>query len=219
MPESLKLTHDTIKLSHTAEGEPIETRPAIEDTAVLNDEVMIELRRIAAADRSGLDWRTLDRVCPSWLMTPGLTEEDSMDPDGYPWYRVVQGEELVQGDLFDRCPVLIPPADMAEPLDEAVFSWEERDVIVMTQTCDLVPGREKVTEVLLCAAWNRSDLKSGHLATCARPRRRTTRKSTWIPSARGNRPARRYARAPHRGLSARLLAAVDVRPQARGSDW
>jgi hypothetical protein len=43
MPESLKLTHDTIKLSHTAEGEPIEARPAIEDTAVLNDEVMIEL--------------------------------------------------------------------------------------------------------------------------------------------------------------------------------
>ncbi len=142
-----------------------------------------------------------------------------MDPDGYPWYRVVQGEELAQGDLFDRCPVFIPPADIAEPLDDAVFSWEERDVIVMTQTCDLVPGREKVTEVLLCAAWNRSDLKSGHLATAARPRRRTTRKPTWIPSARGNRPARQYARAPHRGLSARLLAAVDARPQARGSHW
>ncbi len=42
MPESLPLTHDTIKLSHTREGEPIEVRPAIEDTAVLNDEVMIE---------------------------------------------------------------------------------------------------------------------------------------------------------------------------------
>ncbi len=88
-----------------------------------------------------------------------------MDPEGYPWYKVVQGQDLAQGDLFDRCPVFLPPADMAEPLDEAVFSWEERDVIVMTQTCDLVPGREKVTEVLLCAAWNRSDLKSGHLAT------------------------------------------------------
>ncbi len=88
-----------------------------------------------------------------------------MDPEGYPWYKVVQGPDLAQGDLFDRCPVFLPPADMAETLDEAVFSWEERDVIVMTQTCDLVPGREKVTEVLLCAGWNRSDLKSGHLAT------------------------------------------------------
>jgi hypothetical protein len=42
MPESLPLTHDTIKLSHPPEGEPIEARLVIEDTAVLNDEVMIE---------------------------------------------------------------------------------------------------------------------------------------------------------------------------------
>jgi hypothetical protein len=35
----------------------------------------------------------------------------------------------------------------------------------VTQTCDLVADREKVTEVLLCAAWSRSDLASGHLAT------------------------------------------------------
>ncbi len=43
MPESLPLTHDTIKLSHTAEEEPIEAPPAIEDRALLNDEVMIEI--------------------------------------------------------------------------------------------------------------------------------------------------------------------------------
>jgi hypothetical protein len=42
MPESLPFTHDTIKLSRTAEGEP-EAQPAIEDTAVLNDEVMIKI--------------------------------------------------------------------------------------------------------------------------------------------------------------------------------
>jgi hypothetical protein len=88
-----------------------------------------------------------------------------MDSDGYPWYSVVQGTDLAQGDLFERCPVFLPPADLAEPWDEAAFAWEERDVIVMTQTCDLVPGREKVTEALLCAFWSRSDLKSGHLAT------------------------------------------------------
>ena len=54
---------------------------------------------------------------------------------------------------------------MVEPGEEAAFSWQERDVIVLSQTCDLVPGRENVTEVLLCAAWSRSDLKSGNLAT------------------------------------------------------
>jgi hypothetical protein len=57
------------------------------------------------------------------------------------------------------------PADLAEPWDESAFAWQERDVVVMTQTCDLVPGREKVTEVLFCAVWSRSDLNSGHLAT------------------------------------------------------
>jgi len=73
--------------------------------------------------------------------------------------------DLEQGDLLERCPVFLPPEDLAETWDEAAFTWEERDVIVLTQTCDLVPSREKVTEVLLCAAWSRSDLKSGHLAS------------------------------------------------------
>lgn len=88
-----------------------------------------------------------------------------MDSDGYPWYRIVQGTDLAQGDLLERCPVFLPPAELAEPRDEATFAWEERDVVVMTQTCDLVAGREKVTDVLLCAAWSRGDLTAGHLST------------------------------------------------------
>ena len=47
MPESVPLTRDTIKLPHTTEGGPIEAPSAIEGTAVLNDEVMIEI----ASDR------------------------------------------------------------------------------------------------------------------------------------------------------------------------
>ncbi len=86
-----------------------------------------------------------------------------MDAEGYPWYRIVQGTDLAQGDLLERCPVFLTPADLAEPRDEAAFAWQERDVVVMTQTCDLVVGREKVTEVLLCAAWGRNDLTTGHL--------------------------------------------------------
>jgi hypothetical protein len=38
-------------------------------------------------------------------------------------------------------------------------------VIVMSQSCDLVLGREKLTDVLLCATWGRSELTTGHLAT------------------------------------------------------
>ncbi len=43
MPESLPLTHGSIKLSHPAESESIEAQPAIDETAVLNDEVMIQI--------------------------------------------------------------------------------------------------------------------------------------------------------------------------------
>ena len=43
MPEPLPLTHDTIKLSHPAEDEPIEVPPAVPEMGVLNDEVMIEI--------------------------------------------------------------------------------------------------------------------------------------------------------------------------------
>ncbi len=88
-----------------------------------------------------------------------------MDAEEYPWYLVVQGTDLAQGDVLERCPIFLPPADLVEPWDEAAFAWQERDVVVMTQSCDLVPGREKVTEVLLCATWSRSDLTSGHLST------------------------------------------------------
>ena len=126
MPESLPLTPETVGLPHATEAKPIAAQPAIEETAVPNDEVLIEIARIAPTERSGLDWRTLGEVFPWWRMTPGLSEEARMDPDGYPWYRLVQGEDLAKGDLFDRCPVFLPPADMAEPLDEAVFSWQER---------------------------------------------------------------------------------------------
>src|SRR4051794_34792696 len=121
--------------------------------------------RIDRVGRSASDCCTRGGVCPSRPMTRGPSDEVGMDSQGYPWYHVVQGTDLAQGDLIDRCPVFLPPADLAEPSDDAAFAWQERDVIVMTQTCDLVPSREKVTEVLLCAAWNRSDVQSGHLAT------------------------------------------------------
>jgi hypothetical protein len=134
-------------------------------------------------------------------MTLRGSEDASMDLDGYPWYRVVDGADLAQGDLFDRCPVFMPPPDVAESLKEAVFTWQERDVVVMTQTCDLVPGREKVTEVLLCAAWNRSDLKSGHLATAR----------GLEDARRGNLPGYHLLAAPTLPDGTRELRIVDFR--------
>lgn len=89
---------------------------------------------------------------------------------GYPWYAIVSGDAIEQGDILQGCPVFLPPdglppTDFAENQQAiAEFDWIERDVIVVTQTCDLVKGREKVTEVLLCAIWSCAEV-GGHLAT------------------------------------------------------
>ena len=50
-------------------------------------------------------------------------------------------------------------------LAAATFEWEDRDVIVISQTCDMVKGREKISEVLVCPVWLRSELTEGFLAT------------------------------------------------------
>lgn len=84
----------------------------------------------------------------------------------YPWYCLVSGSELEQGDILENCPVFSPPANLTLSSLETVtdFIWEQQDVIIMSQSCDLVEGREKIEEVLLCAVWNRSELTEGHLS-------------------------------------------------------
>ncbi len=86
----------------------------------------------------------------------------------YPWFGVVSGDDIEQGDILEGCPVFQPPDDLTvkatEELSTATFMWNERDVIVMTQSCDLVKGQEKgVDDVLVCVIWKRSEL-TGHLA-------------------------------------------------------
>ncbi|MDE0635984.1 MAG: putative DNA binding domain-containing protein [Candidatus Poribacteria bacterium] len=84
----------------------------------------------------------------------------------YPWYCLVSGSELEQGDILENCPVFSPPANLTLNSLEAItdFTWEQQDVIIMSQSCDLVEGREKIEEILLCAVWNRSELTEGHLS-------------------------------------------------------
>jgi len=81
----------------------------------------------------------------------------------YPWYGRVTGDELKQGDILEACPVFVPPEDLAEqPLEAASFRVVEWDLIVMSQSCDPVKGQEKLSEVLLCAVWMRSEMPAGH---------------------------------------------------------
>lgn len=80
----------------------------------------------------------------------------------YPWYAAVSGDELEQGDILENCPVFTPPDELAifsaKSESQVPFRCEDVDVIVMSQTCDLVKGREKLDCVLLCAVWPLADL-------------------------------------------------------------
>ena len=72
----------------------------------------------------------------------------------YPWYEVVEGGEIEQGDLLNACPVLVPVPELSFPLpsDMIVADQETFDVVVMTQSCDLV--NDKTKEIILCPHWD-----------------------------------------------------------------
>jgi len=82
----------------------------------------------------------------------------------YPWYDAVTGDTLEQGDIFEQCPVLSPPADLklvAGGVSEADIDWGTRDVIVLSQSCDMVRGQEKISDVFLCSVWKPTELTAG----------------------------------------------------------
>jgi hypothetical protein len=58
-------------------------------------------------------------------------------PSHYPWHGITSGPNLLH--------------------------WQTRDGIVMTQSCELVPGRVKVEQVLVCVVWRRSDFPPQHV--------------------------------------------------------
>jgi hypothetical protein len=77
----------------------------------------------------------------------------------YPWYEIVAQDDLEQGDIFEACPVFsitlpFTYEDFRATNYEARFRSSERDVIVMTQSCDLVKDHPKVKEVILCPVWD-----------------------------------------------------------------
>lgn len=78
----------------------------------------------------------------------------------YPWYETVaQVEPIMQGDLLCSCPIFVPITGFTpEKADETVsFDIMKYDVIVMTQSCDLVQG--KVELVLVCPVWSLSEFE------------------------------------------------------------
>lgn len=71
----------------------------------------------------------------------------------YPWYEVVEGQDLMQGDLVERCPVLVPEEPPAVGGDEELSGIvREYDVVILSQSCDLEQG--KLDVVLVCPHWS-----------------------------------------------------------------
>ena len=83
-------------------------------------------------------------------------------PTRYDWYGITSGPDIQQGDIFDACPVYDPVSATFDEDEKPVFNVSRQDVIVLTQSCDLVAGRPKTDHVLVCALWKLTDLPSNH---------------------------------------------------------
>jgi hypothetical protein len=71
-------------------------------------------------------------------------------PEEHPWYDVVEGSTLEQGDILLACPVIVPVPDMPFPVPEGDVPGDLLffDVVVMTQSCDL--EHENLDDVTIC---------------------------------------------------------------------
>lgn len=88
-----------------------------------------------------------------------MTEEEYWKK--YPWYEIVEGDVLSQGDFIDGCKVVIPIYDLIKSDEENTSSSTSSyqvgayvdtfDVIIVSQSCDL--DNVKVDYVLVCPRW------------------------------------------------------------------
>ena len=74
------------------------------------------------------------------------------------WYEVVSGTDLEQGDLFFGCEVPVPRLDLSTQSPTATIEMQTRDVIVLTQSCDLMNG--KALFVFVCQVLRLPDLEA-----------------------------------------------------------
>lgn len=102
---------------------------------------------------------------PSLNTNPRLTENStSLTPTNYPWYKIVNGEELAQGDILLNFPVFDVPENYLDcvKVGSTPITINYRNLIVMTQSCDLAilsNGKCKIEYVLLCPIYFKKELK------------------------------------------------------------
>jgi hypothetical protein len=90
------------------------------------------------------------------------------------WFDVVEGGELQQGDLLLAFPHTRPLFTFPRPADDEIeFDRVTYDAIVLSQSCDLVEGREKIPDVVLCAAPTLAEAKATEGHALAKSENRT----------------------------------------------
>ena len=80
----------------------------------------------------------------------------------YPWYAIVEGDDLEQGDFIEDCEVLVPQYIPDAPVENSTSSGQliyqataiivTYDVIIVSQSCDL--EQAKLDYVLMCPRWS-----------------------------------------------------------------
>jgi hypothetical protein len=70
----------------------------------------------------------------------------------FPWYVQVEGMDLQQGDLLKDCAAPVHQNATSEQASQTPIDVDVWNVIVMTQSCDLVGN--KATRVMLCPVWD-----------------------------------------------------------------
>jgi hypothetical protein len=70
----------------------------------------------------------------------------------YPWYEIVEGDRLLQGDFIKQCQIILPPNTIE--LGKVHAEVIEYDVVIMSQSCDL--EQKKLELVLVCPIWTLS---------------------------------------------------------------
>jgi hypothetical protein len=81
-------------------------------------------------------------------------------PD-FPWYGVVRGDSLEQGDLLYGCPRFVIPTAAASAGGDVMLARETVDAVLLTQSCDLTvraDGQSEAADVLLCPLYFKKDL-------------------------------------------------------------
>lgn len=84
-------------------------------------------------------------------------------PNNDPWYDVINGENLRQGDILFKVPSLTPEENLPFPLPSGniVGVRNDLDAVIMTQSCDL--EHDKTSEILFCPHWDVTSATDEHL--------------------------------------------------------